>query len=116
MSSGTERPLRKLLTFLGELEQANIWYRLEHVRDSMMVIVAVPGERWEVEFFENGEVEVERFLSTGKIEGEGAFELLRSGDNDDRATPTSTGSGSETPRSDLLTAGLPTRSKAGKNE
>ena len=30
-----------------------------------MVTVAVPGERWEIEFFEDGHVEVEKFLSQG---------------------------------------------------
>ncbi len=33
-----------------------------------MVLVAIPGQRWEVEFFEDGHVEVARFISPGKIE------------------------------------------------
>jgi hypothetical protein len=35
-----------------------------------MVVVAVPGERWEVEFFDDDSVEVERFVSNGEIETE----------------------------------------------
>lgn len=57
--------LDKLIVFLEELEQAGIWYHLTHVRDSIMVVLAIPGQRWEVEFFEDGQVEVERFVSTG---------------------------------------------------
>ncbi len=42
-----------------------------------MVEVAVPGERWEVEFFADDHVEVEIFLSTDKgIEGEDALQRL----------------------------------------
>ena len=76
MSSTTAKPFRKLLAFLDQLEQEKLWYRLEHIRDSIMVAVSVPGERWEVEFFEDGAVEVERFLSTGRIEGEDALDVL----------------------------------------
>ena len=61
----TSNALDKVLKFLARLEAAKLWYRLEHVRESLMVVVAVPGERWEVEFFEDGHVEYERFRSTG---------------------------------------------------
>ncbi len=60
-----QNALGKALEFLNRLEAAKIWYRLEHVRDSLMVVVDVPGSRYEVEFFENGEIEIERFVSTG---------------------------------------------------
>ncbi|HEX8201657.1 MAG TPA: hypothetical protein VF590_14330 [Isosphaeraceae bacterium] len=76
MTTLTRTPLGKLLALLERLEQAKIWYRLEHVRDSVMVTVAIPGERWEVEFFEDGHVEVERFVSPGIIEGEDVLERL----------------------------------------
>lgn len=32
-----------------------------------MVSINVPGERWEVEFLEDGDIEVERFCSHGEI-------------------------------------------------
>ena len=38
-----------------------------------MVTVAVPGERWEVEFLNDGSVEVEKFVSNGEIGGEEAL-------------------------------------------
>jgi hypothetical protein len=41
----------KLVSFLQNLEQQGIVYTLAHHRDeAIMVIVAVPGERWEIEF------------------------------------------------------------------
>lgn len=54
----------KLLEFLDRLEDAKIDYRLAHIRDSIVVEMVVPGERWEVEFFENGQIAIERFVST----------------------------------------------------
>jgi hypothetical protein len=35
-----------------------------------MVTVTVPGQRWEVEFFDDGRVDVEKFLSDGTISDE----------------------------------------------
>ena len=71
------KPFVKLLEFLDRLETAKIHYRLEHVRESIMVMADVPGERWEIEFFEDGHVEVERFRSLGGISrDEGLLDLL----------------------------------------
>ncbi len=67
---------RKLLDFLDRLEKANIWYHMLHVRDSVMVEVSIPGERWEVEFFEDGHLEVERFISPGHLGDESELEQL----------------------------------------
>ncbi|HKH43199.1 MAG TPA: hypothetical protein VKM72_00900 [Thermoanaerobaculia bacterium] len=59
-----------LLEFLGRLETHRLSYTLAHNRDeAIMVTVAVPGERWEVEFFADSAVEVEVFTSDGKIRG-----------------------------------------------
>ena len=67
----------KLITFLSQLEQETISYTLAHHRDeTIMVNLAVAGERWEVEFFEDGSVEVERFISSGEINGEEVFSEL----------------------------------------
>jgi hypothetical protein len=49
-----------------ELDRRHVSYQLQIVRDAaLMVAVAVPGERWEIEFFEDGHVEIERFVSQG---------------------------------------------------
>lgn len=70
-------PLRKLLDFLASLDDGKIYHRLSRPRvEAIMVEVAVPGERWEVEFFEDGRVEVEVFESSGKVEGEKALTRL----------------------------------------
>ena len=61
----------KLTAFLSDLEQREISYTLAHNRDeAIMVNVAAPGERWEVEFLDDGSVEVERFVSSGQISGD----------------------------------------------
>lgn len=65
MDMSNETPFGNLLQFIEWLEAAKLWYRLLHVRDSIMVTVVVPGYRWEVEFFESGEIEIEQFASTG---------------------------------------------------
>jgi hypothetical protein len=67
-----------LLSFLTKLERRGISYRLAHNRDeSIMVTAAAPGERWEIEFLNDGSVEVERFISNGEIFGaESLSELL----------------------------------------
>jgi hypothetical protein len=57
--------LGKVLDFLRRLEEAHIWYNLKSVRVALMVEVFIPGERWEIEFFDDGSVEIERFVSTG---------------------------------------------------
>lgn len=61
--------LGALLSFVERLREAKISHRLDSVRDAVMVIVDVPGERWEVEFFEDGEIDVERFISAGVERG-----------------------------------------------
>jgi len=69
--------MQRLLGFLSRLDGAKINYRLEHNRDeSIMVLVAVPGERWEIEFMLDDTIEVEVFTSDGAIRGEEALEKL----------------------------------------
>ena len=66
----------KVIAFLDELEEKKIHYELGKIRDSILVEIAVPGERWEVEYFEDGHVEVERFFSKGEIRDETELEVL----------------------------------------
>ena len=68
--------MKKLLEFLNTLEEKNIYYKLNKVRDAIMVEIAISGERWEVEFFSNGQIEVEKFISDGVIHDEMEFESL----------------------------------------
>lgn len=66
--------LSGLTQFLGQLRDAQIHFSVCSVRSgAIMVTVNVPGEIWEVEFLDDGSVEVERFLSTGNIVDASAF-------------------------------------------
>ncbi|MGQ9424898.1 hypothetical protein ACXYTJ_02975 [Gilvimarinus sp. F26214L] len=79
--------LKKLLDFLNQLDEHGLGYSMEHNReDTITVLIAVPGERWEVEFHPDGEVEVEVFYSAADeedLEGEEALERLFALDDDD---------------------------------
>ena len=44
-----------------------------------------PGEYWEIEFLEDGEVDVERFRSNGHIDDESALEELFAQFSDEEA-------------------------------
>ena len=63
--------MQKLFDFLNKLDEMNLAYAVEHNRnEAVMILIAVPGQRWEVEFFADDHVEVEVFESTGGVEGE----------------------------------------------
>jgi hypothetical protein len=65
---------QKLLDFLNKLGEQKVPYRLSCWREeAIMVELATPGERWEIEFFADGHVEVERFRSDGHIADESAL-------------------------------------------
>ena len=66
----------QLLDFLDSLEERSIYYRLNRVRDAILVEIAVLGERWEVEFDRDGNVQTERFLSEGRIGNDTELQLL----------------------------------------
>ena len=68
--------MKKLYTFLKKLEEEGIFFTLQRIRESIMVNVVVPGERWEVEFFEDGHVVVERFVTAGDLLDEKALNSL----------------------------------------
>ena len=59
--------LTRLITFLEKLEESNIYFKLNKIRDSILVEIAVPGARWEVEFMQEGTVEVEKFTGSGEM-------------------------------------------------
>ena len=57
---------KRMLDFLNELKRRNIHFTLEHNSpEAIMVMIAVPGERWEVEFFADEPVAVEVFRTLG---------------------------------------------------
>ncbi len=64
-----------LHSFIKQLDEHKIHYQLSSVRPNyIMVTVSVPGERWEIEFSANNDIEVEIYKSDGNIHGK---ELLR---------------------------------------
>lgn len=50
--------LRELITFLNKLEDDNIFIKVRN--EANMVEVAIPGQRWEIEFLEDGTVDVDQ--------------------------------------------------------
>lgn len=69
--------LAKLLSFLNRLDKAKISYSHEHNRDeTIMVLVVVPGQRWEIEYFVDGSIEIEKFISEGVKGDDGTLEEL----------------------------------------
>lgn len=68
--------MSNLISFLQKLEEHRIYYKLNRIRDSLLVEIAVSGQRWEVEFFENGDIVIEKFLSDGNIYGSNEIEEL----------------------------------------
>lgn len=70
-------PNLKLIPFLKKLEKTKIHFSLSYNRDEAVTVeIVVPGQRWEVEFFEKGEVEIEKFKSDGTIFNESALKDL----------------------------------------
>jgi hypothetical protein len=72
----------RLLDLLNRLDQAHIYYKLDHTRpDSVMVDAAVPGWRWEIEFMVDGSVDIERYRSVAGVETDPTLieELFSSG-------------------------------------
>ncbi len=79
-----------LLSFLNDLRGGKIHYRLsQHRDDAIMVEVAVPGERWEVEFLDDGTVEAEAFRSDGSIHDASILERIIRSHSDEPADSTS---------------------------
>jgi hypothetical protein len=68
-----------LLDFLDRLWAASIYFTLSAPTPrAVLVSVVVPGERWEIEFRENGDVGVEVFVSRAGAEpGHTIEELFR---------------------------------------
>lgn len=67
----------ELFVLLRRLEKSKIHYTLNRYRDeAIMVSVSVPGQRWEIEFMEDGTIEIEKFISNGMIYDESAFKEL----------------------------------------
>lgn len=70
--------LPNLHDFIRELEQTRTYFSLTSVREgAVMVEVALPDERWEIEFFDDREPEIEIYKSDGTIFGAEKLQELR---------------------------------------
>jgi hypothetical protein len=77
MADPSGSSLADVASFLRRLEEARIHYTLASAREgAVMVQVAVPGERWEIEFFPNHPPEIEVFRSGSSIGGAALLEQL----------------------------------------
>ncbi|HUA64334.1 MAG TPA: hypothetical protein VME24_00700 [Alphaproteobacteria bacterium] len=76
-----------LYQIIARLDAAKIYFTLDRTRDeTVMVLAQVPGRSYEIEVFENGQVEVEVYESDGEIGGpELVDELLRDSSDSDEA-------------------------------
>lgn len=64
--------------FIRELDASRTHYTLTSVREgAVMVEVTLPGERWEVEFFNDRDPEIEVFVSDGTVHGPEKLAELR---------------------------------------
>jgi len=76
--------LNDLIQLLEKLEEKKIYYKLNKTRDNtIMVEVAVPGQRWEIEYNSYGKpsefnckIEIEKFVSNGILYDESELETL----------------------------------------
>jgi hypothetical protein len=77
----------KLIALLERLDEARIPYTMEHSReDAIMILAFAPGEYWEIEFLEEGKIDIERYRSNGKIYGESILQELFDLCSDEEAT------------------------------
>ena len=71
--------MEKLLQFIQRLDEAGIHHSLGSLRaDAILVDAHVPGQRWEIEFFADGHVEIERFFADpeGVLDDEAVLDTL----------------------------------------
>lgn len=66
-----KNPMQKLLELSDRMKAAGIHHEVTRYRDDGVSIIAtVPGERWEIDVLDDGEVVVEVYKSQGGCRGE----------------------------------------------
>jgi hypothetical protein len=79
-------PLKKLLALSDQLKAADIHHDVTRYReDGVSIIATIPGERWEIDVLDDGEVVVEVYKSQGGCRGEDAIKdlIAKHSNNDD---------------------------------
>jgi hypothetical protein len=70
--------MHELLEFVAKLQSLKLSYSIEvNTPNAVMVLVAVPGERWEIEFSNDGDVDCEVFVTRAGVESDKRDELLK---------------------------------------
>jgi hypothetical protein len=70
-------PFGRLLSLLDRLDQLKVPYHMRHSRDDAIMVVAhAPGQYWEIEFMQAGEVDIERYRSDGRIDDDTILQEL----------------------------------------
>jgi hypothetical protein len=65
--------LDEVLRFCVALNNRGASYRLSVDRpEAVRVTLDVPGERWEFDFFDDGHIELERYIGQGVIDADSA--------------------------------------------
>jgi len=61
--------LEDVLRFCNELNERRASYKLSVERpEAIRVTLDVPGERWEIDFFPDGNIELDRYVSQGVVQ------------------------------------------------
>ena len=69
--------LEGMIRLLNRLDEAKIYYTLAHTQeDAISIEVAVPGERWEIDWYVDGKIDVEIFQSGGVIQDSNVLDSL----------------------------------------
>ncbi len=69
--------LKKLLELSDRLKAGGIAHEVTRYReDGISIIASVPGERWEIDVLDDGEIVVEIYASHGGCRGEDALKDL----------------------------------------
>jgi hypothetical protein len=68
---------KRILDFINKLERNKIYYTIKKSREiAIMILVDVPGQIWEIEFLDDGSIEIEKYISNGHIYDENEIETL----------------------------------------
>ncbi len=60
--------MQKFLDFIAKLKEAKIHYTLGCERDAVMVAIVSPATYYEIEFFADGDIEVQTFGPAGDVQ------------------------------------------------
>lgn len=72
--SKKNNPMEVLLEYLNELSRLGAAYTIEHDNEqAIMVIVSTFSERWEINFWTDGQIGAEQFESKEFLDGEEAL-------------------------------------------